>query len=160
MARSVCASASGSARATWSRVRSAVRGVRSSCEALATNRRCDSNDASSRPNRLSRVSPSSANSSARLPRATRRSRLLAEMSRAVAVIVRRGRRNRPAISQPTASDTTTRPTTVATARMTCPWESAWIWAMVAALAPSGIDCWIVRTGTMSTATPQAKKNPA
>ena len=48
-------SASGSASATWSRVRSAVSGVRSSWEALATKCRCDSNDASSRSNRSSRV---------------------------------------------------------------------------------------------------------
>jgi hypothetical protein len=33
--------------------------------------------------------------------------LLAEMSRAVAVIVRSGRRKRPAISQPSPSDTST-----------------------------------------------------
>jgi len=82
------------------------------------------------------------------------------MSWAVAVIVRSGHRNRPAISQPTARDRPTRPTTVAAARMTCPRESAWIWAIVAGLAPCGIDCLIVRTGTRSTATPQAKKNPA
>ena len=110
-------------------------------------------------NRSSRVAPRSVNSSSRPPRPSRRCRLLAEMSRAVAVIVRSGRRNRPATSQPSATEIVTRPTTVAAARMTCPRESAWIWAMVAGLAPCGIDCLMVRTGTRSTATPQTKKNP-
>ena len=50
--------ASGSASATCSRVRSAVSGVRSSWEALATKCRCAWNDASSRANRSLSVSPS------------------------------------------------------------------------------------------------------
>ena len=54
--------------ATCSTVRSAASGVRSSWAALATKCRCDSNDASSRANRSFSVSPSSANSSSRLPR--------------------------------------------------------------------------------------------
>jgi hypothetical protein len=49
--RSVSAVASGSASATWSTVRSAVSGVRSSCEALATKCRCDANAACNRWNR-------------------------------------------------------------------------------------------------------------
>ena len=47
----------------------AVSGVRSSWEALATKCRCDSNDVSSRPNRSSRVAPSSVNSSSAAGRA-------------------------------------------------------------------------------------------
>ena len=53
----------GSSSATCSRLRSAVRGVRSSWEALATKCRCASNAAARRANRSSRVSPSRLNSS-------------------------------------------------------------------------------------------------
>ena len=61
----------GSARATWSRVRSTVSGVRSSWEAFATNRRWDSKDVSSRSSRSLRVMPSSLNSSSGPSRARR-----------------------------------------------------------------------------------------
>ena len=54
-ARNASVLASGSARATWSRVRCPASGVRSSWEALATKWRCDSKEASSRPKRSSRV---------------------------------------------------------------------------------------------------------
>ena len=68
--------------------------------------RCAWNDASSRPNRSSRVPPSSLISSPRPRTPSRRCRLLAEMSLAVVMIERSGRTNRPAISQPAATDNT------------------------------------------------------
>ena len=68
--------------------------------------RCAWNDASSRPNRSSSVSPSSVNSSPRPRTPRRRCRLLAEMSRAVVMIARSGRTKRPAISQPAARENT------------------------------------------------------
>ena len=61
--RSDSIAASGSASATSTSVRSTVIGVRSSCEALATNRRWDSNARSSRPSSPSNVSASSFSSS-------------------------------------------------------------------------------------------------
>ncbi len=118
--RSVPASASGSASATCSTVRSAVSGVRSSCEALATKCRCAWKDPSSRPNRSFRVSPSRVNSSSRGPRRSRRLRLLAEMSRAVAVITRTGRSRRPATSQPNATDSTTSTARLTATLVACP----------------------------------------
>ena len=91
---------SGSSSATCRRVRSAVRGVRSSWEALATKCRCASNAASRRPNRSSRVSPSSLSSSSGPSRARRSCRLVEEILRAVRVMVRMGRSILPATSQP------------------------------------------------------------
>ena len=63
VARRLASVALGSASATCSSVRSTVSGVRSSCEALATKRRCASNEASKRARRSSSVSPSRLNSS-------------------------------------------------------------------------------------------------
>ena len=105
-ARQVLVVAAGSARVTWSRVRSRVSGVRSSCEALAANRRCASKEASSRANRPSRVSASSLSSSSGPCRASRSCRLLAEIRRAAAVIVRNGRSTCPAMTQPIAAAAT------------------------------------------------------
>ena len=65
----------GSLSATSTSARSSVIGVRSSCEALATNRRCDSNAASSRPSSPSNVSPSSLSSSSGPSSASRSCRL-------------------------------------------------------------------------------------
>src|ERR1700733_11266743 len=106
VARSVSALASGSASATWSRVRSSVRGVRSSCDALATNRRWASNDASSRASSSSSVSPSALNSSCGPSSASRSCRFPAEIVRAVAVIERTGRSTRPAANQPRTAEPT------------------------------------------------------
>ncbi len=162
--RNVSAVASGSASATWSRVRSAVSGVRSSCEALATKCRCDANDVWSRSNRSSSVAASSLNSSSRPLRLRRRCRLLAEMSRAVAVMVRRGRRNRPAISQPSTSETTTM-TASPTAEAVSSW---WWWRSVPCGAlgltlpwkPAGTVSLVCRSGMVSRAAPETKKGPA
>ena len=74
--------ASGSASATSTSVRSSVSGVRSSCEALATNWRWASNEASRRSSRPLNVFPSCLSSSSGPSSASRRCRLLAEMSRA------------------------------------------------------------------------------
>ena len=90
----------GSSSATCSRLRSAVRGVRSSWEALATKCRCASKAAARRANRSSRVSPRRLNSSSARSRASRSCRLVAEILRAVAVMVRMGRSILPATSQP------------------------------------------------------------
>jgi len=90
----------GSSSATWRRVRSAVKGVRSSWEALATKCRWASKAASSRAKRPSRVSPSSLSSSCGPSRARRSCRLVEEILRAVRVMVRMGRSIRPATSQP------------------------------------------------------------
>ena len=61
----------------------------------------------SRSSSWSSVSPSSLNSSSGPVSARRRSKLLAEISRAVAVIVRSGLRTRPAKNHPRCEDTTT-----------------------------------------------------
>ena len=127
--------ASGSARVTWSRVRSLVRGVRSSCEALAANRRCASKEASSRANRLSKVSASSLSSSSGPRRDSRSCRLLAEIRRAAAVIVLSGRSTRPASSQPSTAAPTTKTTTAMTemtvsccrSMVTCPRPATVTW---------------------------------
>jgi putative ABC transport system permease protein len=113
--RSVATEDSGSAIATWSKARPAASGVRSSWEAFAMKCRCDSKEASRRANRSSSVSPSSVNSSPRPRTPRRRCRLLAEMSRAVVMIPRSGRTNRPAISQPSARESTAMIATAATA---------------------------------------------
>ncbi len=70
-------------------------------------RRCASNERSSRASKSSKVSPSSFSSSSGPASARRWCRLLAEISLAVAVIVRSGRSTRPAISQPSAIDSAT-----------------------------------------------------
>ena len=90
----------GSPRATCTRVRSRVSGVRSSWEALATKCRCASNAASRRAKRSSRVSPSCLNSSSAFSSANRSWRFDAEILRAVEVISRTGFITRPATSHP------------------------------------------------------------
>ena len=81
---------------------SRVSGVRSSWEALATKCRWASKAASRRAKRSSRVSPSCLNSSSAPSRASRSCRLVAEIRRAVAVMVRTGRSTRPATNQPSS----------------------------------------------------------
>ncbi len=81
-------------------------GVRSSWEALATNRRCAVNDSSSRPSSSSMVSARSLTSSAGPVTARRRSRLSAEMRRVTAVMSRSGRRTRLASTRPSSTETT------------------------------------------------------
>jgi len=119
-ARRVSAVASGSARATWLRIRCLASGVRSSCEALATNWRWALNDASSRASSPSKVSPSSLSSSSGPPRASRSCRLVAEISRAAAVMVRSGRSTRPATSQPRPMESTAIPVSASP-----DWMSSW-----------------------------------
>ena len=103
--RSACPDASGLRIATSSSVRDRASGVRSSCDALVTNWRCASNDASRRPKRSSIMSASSRRSSSGPSRASRSCRLVAEIRRAAAVIRRSGRSARPATNQPSATDT-------------------------------------------------------
>ena len=69
------------------------------------------------------MSPSCLSSSSGPSRASRRWRLLAEISRAVFVIVRRGRSARPAISQPSQIDSTAM-TARAMPQSTSSWWSA------------------------------------
>ena len=96
----------GSASATSISVRCRASGVRSSCEALATNCRCASNAASSRARSASKVSASSFSSSSGPVRASRSCRLLAEVCCAAAVMVRSGRSTRPATTQPRPIEST------------------------------------------------------
>ena len=79
-------------------------GVRSSWEALATNRRCAANALSSRASSPSMVSARSFSSSPGPGMASRSSRLSAEIRRVAAVITRSGRSTRPATTQPTTTD--------------------------------------------------------
>ena len=82
-------------------VRCNASGVRSSCEALATNWRWAWIKVSNRASRSSKVSPSSFSSSFGPSIARRRCKLVAEMVRAVVVMVRSGRSTRPAMSHTT-----------------------------------------------------------
>ncbi len=91
-------------RATSREARMVASGVRSSCEALATNRRWALNAVSSRSSRPSMVSPNSLSSSCGPQTASRSLRLNSEMRWAVSVISRTGRMARPATSQPKAKD--------------------------------------------------------
>ena len=81
-------------------------GVRSSCEALATNRRCAANAPSSRSSSPSMVSARSFSSSPGPGMASRSCRLSAEIRRVAAVIRRSGRSTRCAVSQPSTTETT------------------------------------------------------
>ena len=95
----------GFAIATSSVVRIIASGVRRSCEALATNRRCASNAASNRSSSRSIVS-ASRRSSSRGPGIARRSlRFVSEIRSAVAVIVRSGANTRPATSHASTPET-------------------------------------------------------
>ena len=88
-------------------LRAAVSGVRSSCDALATNRRWASNAASRRSSSPSIVSASSRSSSRGPHRAPAAGcRLASEIWWVVAVIVRSGRSTRPATSQPSRAEIT------------------------------------------------------
>ena len=77
-----------------------VSGVRSSCETLAANWRCAAKDVSRRSSRRVEGVAELAQLVVGAVRARRRWRLLAEISRAAAVIVRSGRSARPATTQP------------------------------------------------------------
>ena len=158
---SVSAVASGSASATWSSARSAVSGVRSSWEALATKWRCDSKDSFSRPNRSSRVVAELGE----LVVGAGRGRAggagcSAEMSRAVAVIVRSGRRNAAGDSQPSRGTDTAgrraRPPSSEQLRRGCRgrgggWHRCGRLGAVCAGAGSG------RSATASRTTPEAER---
>ncbi len=102
VARKVVTVALGSESTISSRARTAVSGVRSSWDALATKRRWASNAPSSRPSRPSIVSASSRSSSGGPPIDSRRLRFASEISWVVVVIVRSGCRTRPATTHPSA----------------------------------------------------------
>ena len=96
----------GLATATSTDARIVASGVRSSWEALATNRRCAANAPPGVPaaRRSCRRGPSARR---RGPSTASRScRLSAEIRRVLAVITRSGRSTRPATTQPAATDTT------------------------------------------------------
>ena len=107
-ARAIVAAGTGSglATATSTLARIVASGVRSSCEALATNRRCAAKAPSSRSSSPSMVSARSFSSSPGPATASRSCRLSAEIRRVATVIRRSGRSTRPATIQPTTSDTT------------------------------------------------------
>ncbi len=96
--------ACGSASVTSSSVRITVSGVRSSCDAFATNRRWLANAPDRRSSIPSNVSASSLSSSRGPSSAMRSSRLSCETRFAVAVIRCSGRSTRPAIAQPNSTD--------------------------------------------------------
>ena len=100
IARSESASACGSASATSIIARSSVSGVRSSCEAFATNRRWASNAACRRASRPSIVSPSSFSSSSGPVSASRSWRFSSEIWRApLSSSAAGGARARPSASR-------------------------------------------------------------
>ena len=90
-----------------------VRGVRSSWDALATKRRWLANAASRRSSISSKVSASSFSSPGGPRNATRSSRFVCEARRAASVTAWRGRRARPATSQPSTAETTAMPASAA-----------------------------------------------
>jgi hypothetical protein len=94
-------------------VRITVSGVRSSCEALATNRRWLANAASSRPSMASNVSASSFSSSSGPASAIRSPRFSSEARRAAAVMACTGRSTRPATIQPSQVEANTSAASVA-----------------------------------------------
>ena len=96
----------GLARVTSIAVRITVSGVRSSCEALATNRRWVANAASRRSSMPSNVSASSLSSSLPPVSASRSPRCCSDARRAVSVITRTGRSTRPDMNQPRPPDAT------------------------------------------------------
>ena len=106
MSSSCCVVRFGLARATSMAVRITVSGVRSSCEAFATNRRCAANAWSSRSSISSKVSASSLSSSWAPVSASRSPRCWSEARRAVSVIARTGRSTRPETYQPRPPETT------------------------------------------------------
>jgi hypothetical protein len=96
----------GLASRTSAPVRTIASGVRSSCDASATNRRWLSNEASSRPIISSKVSASSFSSSRGPSSAIRSCSRSPVIRRVVAVSVRRGRSMRPAMNQEAPSPAT------------------------------------------------------
>ena len=96
----------GLARVTSMAVRITVSGVRSSCEALATNRRWVPNATSRRSSMSSNVSASSLSSSLAPVSASRSPRCCSDARRAVSVITRTGRSTRPDMTQPSPPDAT------------------------------------------------------
>ncbi len=103
---SACGAAFGLAAATSSDARIVASGVRSSCEALATNRRWAVNDASSRSSSPSMVSARYFTSSSGPVTASRSPRSSAEMRRVRSVIRRSGRSTRLASIRPASRETT------------------------------------------------------
>ena len=158
--RRVAALASGSASVTWSSVRSAMSGVRSSCDALATKCRCAWNDASGLANRSFSVSPSLVNSSSRRPSRSRRLKLLAEMSRAAAVIARTGLSSRLASSHPNATDNITSTARLATISGIGP--NAWANGCLTTTGAAEPTCCVeltVKKATDSTSKPVSRNAP-
>ncbi len=107
MRRSSSTSASGSDSVTSSSVRTTERGVRSSCDAFATNRRCESKAASRRSSIASNVSASSATSSRGPSSRNREPSDSADNRRAAPVTSCRGFNTRPVnVHASTAAATT------------------------------------------------------
>ncbi|MNW57154.1 hypothetical protein D3C74_349340 [compost metagenome] len=105
---------SGSSSATSRTVRLIVSGVRSSCEALATKRRCPSNDRSRRSSIASNVSARSLSSSSGPECAMRSWRLVSATRRAVAVMRCRGASTREDMTQPKPTASTPIPSSATT----------------------------------------------
>ncbi len=136
MSSNCCVVRAGLASATSMAVRMTVSGVRSSCEAFATNRRCAANARSSRSSISSKVSASSLSSSRAPVRASRSPRCWSEARRAVSVIARTGRSTRPETNQPRPPETTViapRPTREKSSRLS---RARWRTLAVAAPAPA------------------------
>jgi len=106
MSSSCCIVRVGLASVTSMAVRMTVSGVRSSCEAFATNRRWAANAWSSRSSISSKVSASSLSSSLAPVSASRSPRCWSDARRAVSVITRTGRSTRPETNQPSAPEAT------------------------------------------------------
>ena len=135
----------GLARVTSMAVRMMVSGVRSSCEAFATNRRCAANARSRRSSISSKVSASSLSSSRGPARASRSPRCWSEARRAVSVIDRTGRSTRPETNQPRPPETTVmtpRPTREKVSRLS---RARWRTSAAASLAPAATACLHHRT---------------
>ena len=135
----------GLARATSMAVRMTVSGVRSSCEALATNRRCAANARSSRSSMSSNVSASSLSSSRAPVRASRSPRCWSEARRAVSVMARTGRSTRPETNQPRPPDATVitpRPSRENSSKLS---RARWRTLCAAASAPAAKACLHART---------------
>jgi hypothetical protein len=125
-----------------------VKGMRSSCDALATNSRCPWN---ARPSRLSIASnvPASVSTSSRGPRRPIRasSRVSWDRATAVSVMRRSGRSARPATSQHSASDTAASPanaapvcrTMVCSARAWAADVASWTIPQICVEPPTGSD---------------------
>ena len=98
--------ASGSSSVTSISVRMIASGVRSSCDALATNSRCASNAVCRRSSIASNWSARSLSSSGGPARSMRSSSRSSVMRRAVSAISCTGRSIRPATNQPSPTDAT------------------------------------------------------